>query len=63
MILDTHTLLWVDRNDSKLGAMARLQIEITWTCFSESLADKLQKNPPNEDQQVGDRNQLELKTT
>ena len=30
MILDTHTLLWVDRNDSKLGAMARLQIEADW---------------------------------
>ncbi len=41
MILDTHTLLWIDRNDSKLGAMARLQIEITWTCFSESFAESL----------------------
>jgi PIN domain nuclease of toxin-antitoxin system len=30
VILDTHTLLWVDRNDSKLGAMARLQIEADW---------------------------------
>ena len=30
MILDTHTLLWVDRNDPKLGAMARLQIEAAW---------------------------------
>ena len=30
MILDTHTLLWVDRNDSKLGATARLQIEAAW---------------------------------
>ena len=30
MILDTHTLLWVDRNDSKLGSMARLQIEVAW---------------------------------
>ena len=30
MILDTHILLWVDRNDSKLGAMARLQIEAAW---------------------------------
>ena len=30
MILDTHTLLWVDHNDSKLGAMARLQIEADW---------------------------------
>ncbi len=25
-----HTLLWVDRNDPKLGAMARLQIEAAW---------------------------------
>ena len=30
MILDTHTLLWVDRNDPKLGTMARLQIEADW---------------------------------
>ena len=30
MILDTHTLLWIDRNDSKLGVMARLQIEAAW---------------------------------
>ena len=30
MILDTHTLLWVNRNNPKLGAMARLQIEVAW---------------------------------
>jgi len=30
VILDTHTLLWVDRNDPKLGSMARLQIEVAW---------------------------------
>ena len=30
MILDTHSLLWVDRNDPKLGATARLQIEVAW---------------------------------
>ena len=30
MILDTHTLLWVDRNDLKLGATSRLQIEVAW---------------------------------
>ena len=30
MILDTHTLLWVDHNDPKLAAMARLQIEVAW---------------------------------
>ena len=42
MILDTHTLLWVDRNDPKSGAMAQLQIEITWTCFSGSFAETLE---------------------
>jgi len=30
VILDTHTLLWVDRNDLKLGATSRLQIEVAW---------------------------------
>ena len=30
MILDTHTLLWVDCNDPKLAAMAQLQIEADW---------------------------------
>ena len=30
MILDTHTLPWIDRNDPKLEAMARLQIEAAW---------------------------------
>ena len=30
MILDTHTLLWVDRNDLKFGATSRLQIEVAW---------------------------------
>ena len=25
-----HTLLWIDRNDPKLAAMARLQIEVAW---------------------------------
>ena len=30
MILDIHTLLWVDCNDPKLAAMARLQIEADW---------------------------------
>ena len=30
MILDTHTLLWVDRNNPKLGATSRLQIEVAW---------------------------------
>ena len=30
MILDTHTLLWVDRNEPNLGAMARLQIGAAW---------------------------------
>ena len=30
MIPDTHTLLWVDCNDPKLRAKARLQIEVAW---------------------------------
>ena len=30
MILDTHTLLWVDCNDPKLAAMARLQSGVAW---------------------------------
>ena len=34
LILDTHTLLWVDCNDPQLGAMARLQIEVAWRAGS-----------------------------
>jgi PIN domain nuclease of toxin-antitoxin system len=30
IVLDTHTLLWMDRNDSALGAQARQQIEEAW---------------------------------
>ncbi len=30
VILDTHTLLWMDRNDSALGQVARQQIERAW---------------------------------
>lgn len=30
MILDTHTLLWLDRNDPTLGPNARLRIEAAW---------------------------------
>ena len=30
MVLNTHTLLWIDRNDSKLRVMARLHIEADW---------------------------------
>ncbi|THF62143.1 type II toxin-antitoxin system VapC family toxin [Pseudothauera rhizosphaerae] len=30
MILDTHTLLWMDRNDPSLGAEARRRIEADW---------------------------------
>lgn len=30
MILDTHTLLWMDRDDPSLGAEARRQINIGW---------------------------------
>lgn len=30
MILDTHTLLWMDRDDPSLGAQARREIGIAW---------------------------------
>lgn len=30
MILDTHSLLWMDRDDSTLGPQARRQIEAGW---------------------------------
>lgn len=30
MILDTHTLLWMDRDDPALGPDARRQIEAAW---------------------------------
>lgn len=30
IVLDTHTLLWMDRNDSALGAQARHKIEEAW---------------------------------
>ena len=30
MILDTHTLLWLDRNDPALGPDAHRQIETAW---------------------------------
>jgi len=30
VILDTHTLLWMDRNDSALGPAARREIESAW---------------------------------
>lgn len=30
MILDTHALLWMDRNDPALGATARQRIESDW---------------------------------
>ncbi len=30
MILDTHTLLWMDCDDSALGALAREHIAIAW---------------------------------
>ncbi len=30
VILDTHTLLWMDRNDAALGQVAREQIELAW---------------------------------
>lgn len=30
VILDTHTLLWMDRNDTTLGPQARQKIETDW---------------------------------
>ncbi len=30
LILDTHTLLWMDRNDRALGLVARQHIESAW---------------------------------
>ncbi len=30
IVLDTHTLLWMDRNDTSLGAQARHLIENAW---------------------------------
>lgn len=30
MILDTHALLWMDRNDPALGSQARKHIESSW---------------------------------
>jgi len=30
VILDTHTLLWMDRNDAALGQVARELIELAW---------------------------------
>ncbi|MCK7576298.1 MAG: type II toxin-antitoxin system VapC family toxin [Chromatiales bacterium] len=34
MILDTHILLWMDRNDPALGSNARRQIEVVWRAGS-----------------------------
>ena len=30
MILDTHTLLWIDRNDPMIGVKARQEVEAAW---------------------------------
>lgn len=38
MILDTHTLLWMDRNDPALGANARHRIEVTWRAGSAAVS-------------------------
>lgn len=38
MILDTHTLLWMDRNDPALGLNARLQIEVAWRAGSVAVS-------------------------
>lgn len=34
MILDTHTLLWMDRDDISLGSTARSAIELAWRTAS-----------------------------
>ena len=38
MILDTHTLLWMDRDDPSLGQEARRQIEIAWRTGSVAVS-------------------------
>jgi len=30
LILDTHTLLWIDRDDASVGAETRQQVEAAW---------------------------------
>lgn len=38
MILDTHTLLWMDRDDPALGQEARRRIEIAWRTGSVAVS-------------------------
>ena len=38
LILDTHTLLWMDRNDSALGPVARQHIESAWRAGSVAVS-------------------------
>lgn len=38
MILDTHTLLWLDRDDPALGPAARRQIETAWRAGSVAVS-------------------------
>lgn len=38
MILDTHTLLWMDRDDAALGPEARAQIKNAWRAGSVAVS-------------------------
>ena len=38
MILDTHILLWMDRNDPAIGSNARHQIEVVWRAGSAAVS-------------------------
>lgn len=38
VILDTHALLWMDRNDPALGSHARRQIEVAWRAGTVSVS-------------------------
>ena len=38
MILDTHTLLWMDRDDPALGSNARRQIQVAWRAGSAAVS-------------------------
>ena len=52
VILDTHTLLWVDRNDPKLGAMAQPNFRLkSLEHVSQRVLQKPQEYSPNQDQQ------------
>ncbi|WP_222932342.1 hypothetical protein [Allochromatium humboldtianum] len=38
VILDTHTLLWMDRDDPALGSNARRQIQVAWRAGSAAVS-------------------------